>query len=319
MVKNYSTFTTEVVFDNDGIEASVIDIMIARFPHVVTDIFKELDNETLTTCRNVSRLWCDTLDTDKRHWIRIIQRYCNDMKYSYPSWKKALKNTPVKYVKELSVCTRQFFKDDFNSRFHHWSPLQIVADQGNLELCKYILEKNTKPRIKYNRDFHYSHPLFMAAKEGQEEIYKVLMNDSEEKNPSGENGNTPLHFAAERGVTNVCKLIVESVDNKNPAAINGCTPLHLAVMEGHLDIVRLIVETGVDKNTLFNGQTPLDMARSFKSNITLFKSFTFYKLLSKDKFQLCSIIFKDLGMFLFYFSPFLFVIVSLIVEKTDYN
>ena len=150
MVKNYSTFTTEVVFDNDGIEASVIDIMIARFPHVVTDIFKELDNETLTTCRKVSRIWCDTLDSDKRYWIRIIQRYCNDMKYSYPSWKKALKNTPVKYVKELSVCTRQFFKDDFNSRFHHWSPLQIVADHGNLELCKYILEKNTKPRIKYS-------------------------------------------------------------------------------------------------------------------------------------------------------------------------
>ena len=63
-----------------------------------------------------------------------------------------------------------------------------------------------------------------------------------------------------------------------------------------MDIVRLIVETGVDKNTLFNGQTPLDMARSFKSNITLFKFFTFYKLLSKDKFQLCAIIFKDLDL-----------------------
>ena len=320
MVKNYSTFTTEVVFDNDGIEASVIDIMIARFPHVVTDIFKELDNETLTTCRNVSRIWCDTLDSDKRYWIRIIQRYCKDMKYSYPSWKKALKNTPIKYVKELSVCTRQFFKDDFNSRFHHWSPLQIVADQGNLELCKYILEKNTKPRIKYNRDFHYSHPLFMAAKKGQEEIYKVLMNDSEEKNPSDVNGNTPLHFAAERGVTNVCKLIVESVDNKNPAALNGCTPLHLAVKEGHLDIVRLIVETGVDKNTLFNGQTPLDMARSFKSNITLFKLFTFYKLLSKDKFQLCGIIFKDLDLdfLLLFFCVWFVMIYSLKIYNSMY-
>ena len=199
MVKNYSTFTTEVVFDNDGIEASVIDIMIARFPHVVTDIFKELDNETLTTCRKVSRIWCDTLDSDKRYWIRIIQRYCNDMKYSYPSWKKALKNTPIKYVKELSVCTRQFFKDDFNSRFHHWSPLQIVADQGNLELCKYIFEKtkNTKPRIKYdsNGNVFYTHPILMAAKKGHEEICKVLINNSEEKNPSDRLGRTAFHFS----------------------------------------------------------------------------------------------------------------------------
>ena len=316
MVKNY-TFTTEVVIDYDRIEASVIDVMIARFPHVVTDIFKELDNKTLTTCRNVSRLCCDYLDGEKILLIRMIQ--CRIESYrkeiTYRQWNKALKNTPVKYVKELSVCTQQFFNST-TQRFpmprssYQWYPLQIVAEQGNLELFKHIFEKtkNTKPKIEYQSDlntylstdylppFEYRWtPLHIAAKKGHEEICKFLIYNTEKKNPSDENGNTPLHYATERGLTNVCKLIIENVDNKNPAALNGCTPLHLAAKKGHLEIVRLIVETGVDKNTLYNGETPFEMARPFKS-------FTFYKVLSKDKFQLCGIFFKDLFLcFLMFF------------------
>jgi ankyrin repeat protein len=117
-----------------------------------------------------------------------------------------------------------------------------------------------------------------------------LIHNSDKKNPSDDNGNTPLHFAVERGLTNVCKLIIENVDNKNPAALNGCTPLHLAAKKGHLEIIRVIVETGVDKNTtLYNGVTPFGMARPFKS-------FTFYKLLCKDKFQFCGMICFDLLM-----------------------
>ena len=48
--------------------------------------------------------------------------------------------------------------------------------------------------------------------------------------------------------------------------------------------IRLIVETGVDKNSLYNGKTPLDVAG-------LFRSYTFYKSLSNDKTQLYGSIF----------------------------
>ena len=42
----------EVVIENNGLEASDIDIITVRFPHIVTNIFKELDDKTLTNCRN---------------------------------------------------------------------------------------------------------------------------------------------------------------------------------------------------------------------------------------------------------------------------
>ena len=92
-----------------------------------------------------------------------------------------------------------------------------------------------------------------------------------------------------KNIRNFCRLLIENIADKNPAALNGSTPLHLAAKKGHVEIVRLIVETGVDKNSLFNGKTPLDLVLE-----TSFRSFTLYKLLSKHKFQLCGLIFEDL-------------------------
>ena len=159
----------EVVVENDKIEGSVIDIMIARFPHLVTDIFEELDDKTLTTCRNVSRLCCDYLDAEKFLWFR---RYRKNMGISYPHWNKVLKNTPVELVKEFSVATQQFFKDDeeWKSKFQ-WSPLQIVAEQGNLDLCKYIFEKTKYIKLRNGSKWT---PLHIAARKGHEEICKVI-------------------------------------------------------------------------------------------------------------------------------------------------
>ena len=299
----FSTFTTEIAIDNDGIEASVLDVMIARFPHVATDIFKELDNETLTNCRKVNRLWCDHLDDQKLCSLRMIQRHnrCMTNWHVCQKWKKVLKNIPVGYVKELSISTLQYVKDDPSRNKFYWSPLQVTADQGNLELCKYIFEKtkNSKPE---ECKLTCMTALHMAVNKGHGEICEFIINNSLEKNPPDKNGMTPLHYAAKRGLTNVCKLIIANIDNKNPAATNGCTPLHLAAKKGHLEIIRLIVETGVDKTTLFNGNTPLD-------SLNKFRSYNFYKLLCKDYFQLGCMIIQD---FVIHFLTYLMVFLGLL-------
>ena len=289
MGKDILKLTTEVAIEIDGIDASVIDGIILRFPNVAQDIFKELNDKTLTTCRKASRLWRDHLDNQKFCWVRMIQRYHKNMKNAYHQWEKVLKNTPVEIVKEISVSTQQYFKDDASRIQFHCSPLHIAVGQGNIDLCKYIFEKTKKTRPKIQNKWTALH---VATKMGHEDICEFLINNLEDKNPSSfhlTDGMTPFHYAAEGGLTNVCRLIIENIGDKNPAALNGCTPLHLAAKNGHLEIVRLIVETGVDKNSLFHGKTPLDLV--YESH---FRSFTFYKLLSKDKFQLCGLIFGDL-------------------------
>ena len=105
MGKEILKLTTEVAIEIDGVEASVIDGFILRFPYVARDIFKELNNESLTTCRSVSRLWCDYLDDQKFRWVRMIQRYRKNMENAYQQWKIVFKNTPVAIVKKISVST----------------------------------------------------------------------------------------------------------------------------------------------------------------------------------------------------------------------
>ena len=113
MGKYILKLTTEVAIEIDCVEATVIDGFILRFPDVARDIFKELNNESLTTCRSVSRLWCDYLDDQKFCWVRMIQRYRKNMGNAYQQWKKVFKNTPVEFAKEITICTQQFFTSLF--------------------------------------------------------------------------------------------------------------------------------------------------------------------------------------------------------------
>ena len=114
---------------------------------------------------------------------------------------------------------------------------------------------------------------------------------------------TPFHYATESGLTNVLQTHHWKYWQQNPAASNGCTPLQLAAKNGHLEIVKLIVETGVDKNSLFDGKTALDLVRESNNTASLFVSKNnspFYELLSKEV--------KTSFSYVFWFSKTWFVV-----------
>ena len=73
------------------------------------------------------------------------------------------------------------FSEDKNPATSHGStPLYVTAQEGHLDLCKFILEKVT------------------------------------DKNPRDSEGRTPLHIAAYNGHLNIFKLIEKEVVLKNP-------------------------------------------------------------------------------------------------------
>ena len=257
----------EVAILIDDIKSTFPDEMILRFPHIVQDVFKELDNKSLANCRNVSRACCDFIADEKFYWIRKIKK-CVPMKKFRRHWKKVLKNTPTEDIKEIFVTVKQFAESDLNKYKNNWSPLHITAAQGHLEFCKYIIEKIKDPNPKRRKNgvtaFH------LAAHNGHKEICELMIDNLEDKNPATNFGMTPFHYASKEGHFDVCKLLIQNIEDKNPAALDGCTPLHLATKYGHLEIVRLIVETGVDKRPLFKGKTPLDLVKP-RSRYCFFK------------------------------------------------
>ena len=282
------TSNKEVAIVIDIIKTPFLDEMMLRFPHIVQDIFQELDDKSLTNCRNVSKACCDFIDNEKFYLVRKIQN-CVSMNEFQQQWKKVLRNIPTESTKKIFVAVEQFVENDLNRKKLQWSPLHIAAEQGNLEFCKYIIEKTKEHNPKRQDGITAFH---MATHNGCQEICKLIFDNLEDKNPADNKGITPFHTASKKGHFDVCKLIIQNIDNKNPAAHDGCTPLHLATDHGHLEIVRIIVETGVDKSPLFEGKTPLKLVRPRSC-------YRFYKLLCDNNSQIWQRIFCDIALSLF--------------------
>ena len=49
-----------------------MDCLIARFPHIAEQIFCQLDNKSLTKCREVTKSWQKFIDDKNLPWIRIV-------------------------------------------------------------------------------------------------------------------------------------------------------------------------------------------------------------------------------------------------------
>ena len=86
-------------------------------------------------------------------WKRIIQKYTDNIKHFKQSWKAVLYKAGLDHTRELAYAVNAFFSDHFlqcednkpdeicDHRKVSYSPLQISTETGNLELCKFILEK----------------------------------------------------------------------------------------------------------------------------------------------------------------------------------
>ena len=97
---------------------------------------------------------------------------------------------------------------------NRWLPIHVAAEQGHLDLCKYIIERNG----------HYNLTLKQIGS-----ITTTFMS-------------TPLHFASENGHFEICKLLIEYMAHKNPATLDSdlWTPLHFAARFNHLGICRCV-------------------------------------------------------------------------------
>ena len=134
------------------------------------------------------------------------------------------------------------------------SLLHIAADNGKLDIVKYIISKDVE--INLRDDYGHHTPLHFAAETGKLDVVKYLMEKLEDKSPTDKGGNTPLHMAAANRQLIVYKYIIENIDEKNPRNKNGHTPLDFARMLGYLEIVKP-VSTYLAK---FNEQSRFDDA-----------------------------------------------------------
>ena len=117
-----------------------LEEMMLRFPHIVRDIFKKVDNKSLTNFRNVSRVYCDFIDYEFFHSVRKIQGR-ERMTEFQQQWDKVLKNIPTQVRKEIFGTFEKKFQYDWYRKKLLWSPLYIAVETCQHELCKFMIER----------------------------------------------------------------------------------------------------------------------------------------------------------------------------------
>ena len=179
-----------------------------KFPHISEIILQELDDQSLTECRKVSRSMCNFIDNTKIPWMRMINKHMGDNEQLQKSWTKVLHKCNVEIIRQLALTVNLF---------------QMYMCNGTT-------------------------PLHFAVRSGQTNVFMDIFQRSEDKNPSDDSGVTPLHIAAEKGHLSWYKAIMKNLEDKNPKNKSGFTPLHRAAYRGYLPMCKLIMKHLEDKN-----------------------------------------------------------------------
>ena len=180
------------------------------------------------------------------------------------------------------------------------TPLHLAAKNGNLSVCKLIIENvsDKNPTASLYPELRKQEitstidqwtPLHLAANYGHFSVCELMINKISRKNPKDQREWTPLHSAAENGHLRICDLIINKVSEKNPKDLQGWTPLHSAAQNGHLEVCELILRNirkcnSVRKGNLqtYNpfddfGNNPFKLATQFyhQQIVTLILKFIF--------------------------------------------
>ena len=177
-------------------------------------MLNNLDEQSLSNCKEASRVVSHFVIQERFYWIRIIQKYYKNLCEFKRSWKIVTHRTSTGILKQLAIAVHCFFTTRLRASCH-WSPFHIAAGSGDMQLCTHVYQK---------------------------------IHQLENKNPENKKGWNPLHVAALSGHVDICVLIMHHLENKNPSRFRDYTPLHLSAQNGHLEICRLITDMLEDKN-----------------------------------------------------------------------
>ena len=253
-----------------------------RFPHVIKRIIKNLNDESLIGFKISSRKLFHQLEMERFYWLRIFNRYQQNLDESKDSsWKTVIEKMETEIVKKFAIAVRDFFRlkevckhtQTRVRKFPKWPLLHIAVELGNFELCEIVISKTVDRNPIIIPDG--TTPLHIAANKGNFEITQLLVEYALENNRYRKNlyGWTPLHYAASNGFLEVYKLLQSKVEVENPETTYGQIPLHFAASKGHLELFKFIVE-GLDEEFRNQwddeGNTPLHHAAS-SGNVDLCK------------------------------------------------
>ena len=122
-----------------------------RFPHIVSMVLKDLDNQSLIKSMEANRELNNFLSNDRIYWIRVLAHYKTNFIKFKGSWRRSLHQVPTVKIKELAQAAHDFFEYRPSRLDKQWSPLHVAAHNGSLELYQH----NNIAAFKNNMEYIY--------------------------------------------------------------------------------------------------------------------------------------------------------------------
>lgn len=144
------------------------------------------------------------------------------------------------------------------------TPLCYAARDGQLEVCRYLVEHganvNFKPKMQGpSSDLGTDGPLDNAVGNGHLEIVKYLVDHGANVNAFGYAHFAPLHSAPTR---EIASFLVEHGAKLDVQTMHGDLPLDSALLSNRKDVVVYLLSQGAGWRPETHGQTPLHRAAS---------------------------------------------------------
>ena len=214
-----------------------------KFPLLSEQINELLDNQTLARCKKVSRSMHNVISNQKGgrfYWIRMIKNFINEDINEFKEDWKIISKTKPEILKKFAILVKTFYNILPARQDRTWSPMHIVAERGDLDLCKYFAERTEVKNPRCSED-NWT-PLHFAAQIGHFELFQFLAENLENNNPETDIGLTPLHLAVRNGHLKIYQFICQTAVDTNPTMDRQITPLHLAAKYGHFEVCQFIFE-----------------------------------------------------------------------------
>ena len=219
--------------------------ILVRFHQIGKKIFEELDNQSLTKCREVNKSWRGFIDGEKTVPFRIIKSLTNvPDNYLKKNFGKVDLASVTELVKNIQHAYSEVHHEQQNIRYNHFDKELFIIERKNYariltfntgvvsktikksdnKIMRGPIEKDENLLAKLNTGKLFLNPMGYVSK-------------SHPTNLSNGCGETVLHFAAKNGHLNVCKLIVENIQEKNPQSFWEATPLQMAERNDQYSVV----------------------------------------------------------------------------------
>ncbi len=152
---------------------------------------------------------------------------------------QALREQDLARIQELTSNGENLDRSDA----YGWTPLQIAAGTGSLEIVKFLVEHGAKMDTA-------KLPLFFAANSGALDLVRFLLEKfSISPFILDPDGNSLLHYAAESHSPELVRFLLKTGIQINLQGKARLTALERAARDGDFQTIRLLVEAGAEINS----------------------------------------------------------------------